>query len=165
MVRNTKKYITILIFIVVLVVPIKLQASKTNAYPEDECILIEMDENEAAAIINESEHNIIYYSAEPACRLAIKKDKGMVKVAYSIKQAEVAAKIGLNPVKLQKKNQGKWQDISGKSPYKQNSRYYTGGFIYRNPSLGNIYRSIGNFYTTNKGKTNKYYRATNVLNF
>lgn len=166
MIKNSKKNITIFMLLVVIsVTPIKLQAADINSHLDEEDLFIEMNENEAVAILNNSEQGICFYSSGPTCKLAIEKDKGMVKVAYSIKQAEKIEKIGLDPVKLQKKKQGKWQDIYAKSPYKQNSSYYVGGFIYRNPAPGNTYKSIANFYTTNKGKTNKYYRATNILNF
>lgn len=160
--KNKILLLVVTMAVMVAMLPGKgVKAQETN---QEEVLVSELSKQEVEEMLEEGSGGIELYST-PSCRLLLKKDKGMVKIIYTVTALDTSANIKLSPLALKQKSGLSWKTVFSRSPYKNNTKLFSGGYCYRNPSFNVTYKAEANFYITKGGKTTRYYRSSNTLTY
>lgn len=159
--KDKKLWIIILMFIMIAIPKNFVEAQEAG---QEEVLTNELSEQEVKEILEEESQNIQLFSS-PTLKLILKKDKGMVKIAYSVSGLPSKSNVKLSPLVLKKKSGVSWKSIVSWSPYKNNVTTFSGGYCYMNPSLNTTYKAYANFDVTRNGNKNRYYKTSNTITF
>lgn len=161
------KRILLSIFLCMVLIAIpsgKAEAEETDV--KDEAILVgEISEQEAEEILEENEGNILVLYSNVNCKLIAKKDKGMLKVVYTVKYMPSGSNAKISPLSIYMKNGLSWTRVATTSKSKSNTTCMTGGFNFRITKFNTSYRGEATFHVEKNGKTSKYYSKSNTVAF
>lgn len=167
MMKKSLKVLFMILCVSILLVNniIFVDAEEQSAEDSYKPIILDISKEEAQELLNEQLVCPVLLSVTIKNYITVKKDKGMIKIAYCVKTPGKVEKLGLKPIVLKIKNGTGWKSIVSKNPFNTNSNQCIGGFLFSNPLLHNSYRAEGIYFITNKGKTTKGAIQSSIISF